>query len=256
MIIENISELQKILGNLDIISPEHDKKFIVLHAGISEWQDRLSSALTDAGDGLMHVALQIQHHDERLDTILFVCHSHEINDWFYEILTNYCYNKPADELLLKALDKKWEINPRSYPLLFLLSTRPEVDYTTLCYLTTAPAYRQQGFMKRISLNLIKNIMREYGEEHVINAFTTHQASYRLFNPTDKEFRDFCAGDLQDLSCKHLLSEHGISSEEPVLKDDAKAGWMGNALLKPPAHNQEGEIQQPNVVDSLRDCKLC
>lgn len=251
MIIKNISELKEVLGDFDAISPtEQNKKYLVIQSRIGEWRNTLSSSLEDVGDSWIHVALQIQHDEPRLDTILFVCHTNEINDWFLDILTNYLYNKTQSTPLLEALDEKWEINHAAYPLLFMISTRldPDASYTTICYQTIAPAYREKGFMKKISLNLIVNIMREFGEDHMVDSFTVHKASYLFFNPSDKKFQHFYPGDFQNLSCITLLRAHHVLVKEPVLTDTARDGWMSQALLRPPVGNIMSYSQNQDLLE--------
>lgn len=245
MIIRNTNELKVILNDKKTSLPSQNCDYIVLHTSAEQWHEMFILKLKHSSNPFLHVALQVSHGNYRLDSIIFTCHRDEINGWFLNAINMYVNDIKRDEPLLQMLEKNRNGNDSAYPMLFMLTTRLDADYSVLSYMAIAPAYRQNGIMKGISLNIMECLMKEFTPEHKVKSFAIHPASYLFFNPTDKALKYFYPDDLQELSCGDLLRCHGRLPDKQIeffLTETTKEALIKLSLFIPPTVNHVNIIK--------------
>lgn len=219
MLIRNLQTFKKVIRESAVLFP--DNHYLLLHTTKERWCEELKSQITHVdANSYFQLGLVVKHDAVRVDTIIVTTKINEVDEEFFAQLANYIHDRHGDknsESPLKFLERKWDKAATNYPFLLMATTRLKSefdDYTILCYLGVAPAFRKKGLMKSITLNFIELLKQDFDDQHSVKAFAIHKATHLLFNPWDKECKNFNERDLQELSCKLLLESNGRIQEQP------------------------------------------
>lgn len=148
--------------------------------------------------------------------VLCISRYHELDDQFYHVINIYINNLIPNPRISDYFNAKWAIAPTCHLLTFILVTDPQINRTYIEYRIVAPAYREKGLMKNVSFALIRHLLEEYGEDHVLQSCPVHPATYQFFHPHDRLLANYYKGETLRISCKDLLTQHATVSAQRTL----------------------------------------
>lgn len=230
MQIKSLGTLKAIFSSIVAKRPKR-VSFLLVNTNNRQWRgDFKKQLLSQKPNSLLAVALIVKHIEdpERIDSYLFICRRNQLNKQYFQCITNNITGHKKDETqpgILDFLKKRWQINQSSYVALFWWTTRVQQDFTLIAYQAIAPAYRNQGLMKIISLKLIGILNEQYGEKHLMRSFVNHPATYLFFNPHDKILKQYEPSSLEECTCSALLEMHEI------IKPPATLPLVSEALVQ-------------------------
>lgn len=208
MFIRNPDDFKSILQGVEDNLPSSE--FIVLNIKKDSWDKNLISKEIEKQPKIpnFHIAIQVEHDNFRIDTIIFSS-GNKIDADVLKKIDDYIRDVPTDVSILKVLEQHWKNDNKKYPFLMMFTTHPNSNSTIICYRAVAPFFREKGMMKKASLNFIGTLQKHFGTDHQIRSFAIHAATYLFFNPRDKELQHFYPEELQEITCEFLLKSHGI-----------------------------------------------
>lgn len=249
MKINNVSELKLLL------QPILDKKiakplqYILLNTSVATFKNDFSTELKKYdNDVLSVVTLLVKHPDNKIDFFLVICCPNEIDEKFQSIFfKDFLGNIKIEALPLSFLEKNWETNPGRYQCVFHWATTFDATTTHINYCAVAPTMRGNGLMKQLSLELLKLLSRQYGEDHIMSSILIHPATHLFFKPYDKECKQYQEGEWEEISCKHILMAHGVQNSTTNLKVVGNFGiFPVSSKNEDVNNNNKPEINLPTI----------